>query len=238
MALEPDGVAMMEIGACRLGSASRTQRPGATGGGIGTRRLRRAAPGRAGSAACAKSRRDVKSPARRRMRGPGPRHGGRSLPRRPAPHSSTLRSAGSSWSRCAARSACRVAGTTTSPSLSAAIASISAIKRGFPPAACATFARRAPAIRSPISSSTSSSARGWRLSVTDQVGWALTELGRAMQSTRMGTSRKQGEVLDQVVERLLAPLDVVEHDHERLLLSARPLRASCERPTRSPQRRW
>ena len=101
------------------------------------------------------------------------------------PRSRTLRSAGSSWSRRAASSACSVGGTTTSPSASPAIATISWMNRGLPPAARAICSRSSPGMRSGISSSTSSSPSGSSRSVTGQVGRRSPSSGRAMHSSRI-----------------------------------------------------
>ena len=61
--------------------------------------------------------------------------------------------------------------------------------------------------------------------------------GRAMQSSRIGASRREiGDVLDEVEERRLAPVEVVEHDHERRS-RARPPRAACGTPTPTSLRR-
>ena len=83
------------------------------------------------------------------------------------------------------------------------------------------------------SSSTSSSGRGSSRSVTGQVGPLLGELGprHAEQQDRRARG-EQRDVLDQVEERLLAPLDVVEHDHERPLRAASS--SACGTPRRSP----
>ena len=102
-----------------------------------------------------------------------------------APRSSTLRSAGSSWSRRAASSACSVGGTATSPADSPAIASISSMKSGFPAAARAIRSRSSATSCAGMSSSTSSAPSGSRRRVTGQAGCRSTSSGRAMQSSRI-----------------------------------------------------
>ena len=56
--------------------------------------------------------------------------------------------------------------------------------------------------------------------MTGQVGRLSSSSSRAMQSSSSGAPlREQRDVLDQVEEGLLAPLDIVEHHNEwRLLL--------------------
>ena len=95
------------------------------------------------------------------------------------------------------------------------------------------LSRTASAMRSGISSARSSSARGSSRSVTGQSGRRSKSSGRARQSSRIGAlDESRRDVLDQVEERLLAPVDVVEDDDERLPDRDLP-RASCERPRRS-----
>ena len=68
------------------------------------------------------------------------------------------------------------------------------------------------------SESTSPAVRRSSRIVTCQSGRRSTSSGRAMQRIRIGLSgREKRDVLDQVEEGLLAPLDVVEHDDERPL---------------------
>ena len=106
----------------------------------------------------------------------------------------------------------------TSPFASAAIATISITNSGFPPAA-RTICRRKS------SGNASGSARRRPAPPTARAGArratraAIEELRPSQaeeQDRRPG--REQGDVLDEVEERLLAPLDVVEDADERRLL--------------------
>ena len=105
-------------------------------------------------------------------------------------------------------------------------------KSGFPPAAWA--------IRSRSSDGSGRDQlvdrrRGQRLEAQRDrpVGALREELGRAMQTTRIGAAEESSaDALDEVEEGLLAPLDVVEDDDERRLL----LEQLAERPARSPRR--
>ena len=93
------------------------------------------------------------------------------------------------------------------------------MKSGLPAAAAAILARS--------SSGTSAPIRLGRVGVVERFepdrdrpgGAAVEQLrpGHAEQQQRR-TAREQRDVLDQVEEGLLAPLDVVEDDHERRLL--------------------
>ena len=164
-----------------------------------------------------------RAPARRRGGRPRPR------PRRARAPAARRRRAGRGGRRAAPAS---VGGTSTSSPASPAIASISAMKSGLPPAAArdpraqllrharpdqagrVLAAAAAPAAPSPAT-------RGGRSSSS----------GRAMQSEQQrGAAGEQRHVLDQVEERLLAPLDVVE-DRRR---AAPAPRAACGTPRRSP----
>ena len=135
-----------------------------------------------------------------------------------APRSSTLRSAGSSWSRRAASSACSVGGTATSPSASPAIASISSMKSGLPPAARAILSRSSPGIALGDELVDVFVAQRLEPKRHRPGRAALGELRprHAEQQDRRARGQ-QRDVLDQVEERLLAPLDVVEDDDERPL---------------------
>ena len=150
-----------------------------------------------------------------------------------APRSSTLRSAASSWSSRAASSAFSVGGTTTSsPALGGHRDHLGRRTAGCRPRR-GRSARAAPPGR-PAGSSVVHVARGERLEPQRRpatAGGARASSGRAMQRTRIGgAGREQRDLLDQVEERLLAPLDVVEHDHQR----RRAARAACGTPRRSP----
>ena len=143
-----------------------------------------------------------------------------------APRSSTARSCGSSWSSRAARSARSVGGTSTSPS-SVASASISVMKSGLPPALSAI--RRAQILGQRLSDQRVRLVRRERLEPQrHRPGRAALEQlrpGHAQQQQRRAR-REQRHRLDQVEERLLAPLQVVEADDERRLL----LEQLAERP--------
>ena len=104
------------------------------------------------------------------------------------------------------------------------------MKSGLPPAARAIFSRSSPAIRSGISSLDVFVAQGLEPKRHRPGGAALAELRPrdAEQQDRCARGEER-DVLDQVEERLLAPLDVVEDDDQR------PLRRSllqrlAERP--------
>src|SRR5215471_10732418 len=141
------------------------------------------------------------------------------------PRSSTLRSASSSWSRRAVSSAFSVGGTSTS-SLPAAIASISEMNNGLPPAARAIRSRSSRETVSPISASACSGGSGSSRSVAGQVGLISTSSGRAIHSSSSGAPSEKRRRHDEVEERRVAPLDLVEDDDQRRLL----LKQLAERP--------
>ena len=104
-------------------------------------------------------------------------------------------------------------------------------KRGFPPAARAIRSRR-----SSVSLPGSARRPPFRQRLEPERdrplrGGARPDSGRARQRSSIGAPRgEQGDVLDQVEEGLLAPLDVVEEADERLPAP----RAACGTPRRSP----
>ena len=118
--------------------------------------------------------------------------------------------------------------------------SISSTKSGLPSAAPAiraltSLASSASPTRFAISCVHSSSESGSsRIDVAfslppPQPGRASSSSGRARQTSRIGTSaRPVGEVLDEVEERRLAPVDVVEDDDEGPP-AVRVPRRTCER---------
>ena len=135
--------------------------------------------------------------------------------------------AASSWSSRAARSARSVGGTSTSPS-SVASASISVMKSGLParpvgdPPAQILRQRVVRSARPPRRARAARSLSG-----TGQDGRRSSSSGRAMHSEQQRRARReQSHRLDEVEERLLAPLQVVEADDERRLL----LEQLAERP--------
>ena len=205
--------------------ARRRRRRGSAGGGSGSRPRRESGDVRGGSARAGRVRRAVAVTCG---------SSGASACTAPrwkispstAPRSSTRALGSSSWSSRAASSALSVGGTSTSPS-SAAIASISVMKSGFPPALSAIRRRSSSGSASPISASASSGASGSSRSGTGQDGRRSSSSGRAMHRSSSGapveSSRRR---LDEIEERLLAPLEVVEADHERRLL----LEQLAERP--------
>ena len=79
--------------------------------------------------------------------------------------------------------------------------------------------RRDRAARPRFSSRRSASSRcsgaSWIVALATHAGRTSARSGRARQQTRIGASRLQpGEILDEVEERGLRPLDVVEHEHD------------------------
>ena len=108
------------------------------------------------------------------------------------------------------------------------------MNNGLPPAARAILAPQLLRHAAPIRL-----AASWLLERLephrDRPGGAAVEqlrAGHAEQQER-GAAREQRDMLDQVEERLLAPLDVVEHDDERRLL----LEQLAERPADLLRRR-
>ena len=103
-------------------------------------------------------------------------------------------------------------------------------EEGLPSAAAAMRARVSgasslPSRRSSMSSLASSSDSGSSSSVTafslppPQPGRSSSKSGLARQTSRMRrVTREVGDVVDEVEERRLGPVQVVEHDHERLRL--------------------
>ena len=98
---------------------------------------------------------------------------------------------------------------------------------GLPPAARAIRSRSSSETASPISASACSAGSGSSRSVPGQLGTPLDELrARHAHEQKRGASREQRRRLDEIEERLLAPLDVVEDDDQRRLL----LEQLAERP--------
>ena len=169
------------------------------------------------------------------------------------------RSPVSSWSMRAASSARIVGGTVeciTSPvrtqepfarssaPSSTSMPSISSTKRGLPSAASVIRARtdsssdapsRCSIRRSASASPSGSSSTDVALSFPPaQPGRASRSSGRARQTSRIGgLARPVGDVLDQVEERWLGPVDVVEDDDEALAVGASASTAGVP-PRRSP----
>ena len=217
----------MQLRPRRLSGARRRRRRGSAGGGSGSRPRR---------ANCARSGR-ISSPAHERgqarrhlrllrARAPARRRGGRPRPRprRARAPAARPRRAGRGGRRAAPSS---VGGTSTSSPASSAIASISPMKSGLPPAAAAILARSSSGTAAPIRLAASSLLERLEPHRHRPGGAAVEQLraGHAEQQER-GAAGEQRDVLDQVEERLLAPLDVVEHDDERRLL----LEQLAERP--------
>ena len=105
------------------------------------------------------------------------------------------------------------------PRLSAAIATISVTNRGFPPEARAIFARSSSVSLSGISASNVCFRQRLEPERDRPLRAALGQLrpGEAEEQDRRA-GREQGDVLDQVEERLLSPLNVVEDADERFSL--------------------
>ena len=156
------------------------------------------------------------------------RRGGRSSPR---PRRARARRAlpDSSWSSRAASSAWIVGGTTTSPSATlATIASICSTKSGLPSAAsrmrhAARLVERDAAEQPldqlvrlrPRSSGSSSTVVALSLPPA-HAGRRSSSSGRAMQSEQdRRVARPVGDVLDEIEEGRLGPVEVVEDDDER-----------------------
>ena len=129
---------------------------------------------------------------------------------------------------------------------SACSASSCSTANGLPPAKSAIRARASSDSSSPpgscaISAEQSTVESGSSASViafgrsAHQSGRVSTSSGRARQSSRIGAPcDHSGDVLDEVEERRLGPVDVVQDDHERPL--ARPgARTRAGRPGRSPR---
>ena len=94
------------------------------------------------------------------------------------------------------------------------------MKSGLPPAAWAIRSRSSPETASPISASASSGGERLQPQRPRPAGAPFDQLrpGHAQEQERRA-GREQRRRLDQVEERLVAPLDVVEdHDQRRLLL--------------------
>ena len=143
------------------------------------------------------------------------------------PRSSTPLSALSSWSSRAARSAFSVAGTTTSPPAPAAIAIISVTKSGLPPAARAIRSRNPG--RDGVGEERLDLGLRQRLEPKRDrpLGASLAQLGpREADQEQWRAGREQRDMLDEVEEGLLTPLDVVEQHDER----RRGLELLAERP--------
>ena len=190
------------------------------------RARRRARPGRA--------------PSRRPTRRP---------PRSTAARWSTARSSSASRSRRAASTAWIVSGTRAEnvpgrdevrPRSSSSMRTSSWTKSGLPAAARATSrARPAPSASRPPSRSTSrsvaSGASGRRTSASDSPGGpgraALEQVGpREAEDEDRRRPAPAGEVLDEVEQRRLGPVDVVEDDEQRTLLRRR-----LEQPAEGPR---
>ena len=190
------------------------------------------ASGPGGRTPCARARAGCRRGRRRRRC--GQQLGDRAAVEQPALDrrraAATARSPGSSRSIRAARSAWIVGGTASSAASgsSASIASICSTKSGFPSAVSTIRSRsgarrrrrrrsspstRLSARRRRAASSETSVARG-RGAAHD--GRASKRSGRARQRSRIGAPlEKPSDVLEQVEQRRLGPVDVVDDDDER-----------------------
>ena len=137
---------------------------------------------------------------------------------------------GSSRSRRAASSARSVGGTTTSPASPPRSASISSTNSGLPPAARAILSRSSGA--NPLGDqlvdvfvAAAARASGDR---PRRRAARRAPAGRR-RAAGSGARREQRDVLDEVEERLLAPLDVVEDDDQW------PVRGACSSVLRNAQ---
>ena len=126
-------------------------------------------------------------------------------------------------------------------------ATISSTKSGLPPAACSIRARDRPRCTSPLPrrfrASRPVSAGGERLEEDrGRVVLAAAPGVAGVEELRSGHADDEerrvahpvGDVLDQVEERRLGPVDVVEDDDERLLAAPAP-RTACARPRTPPR---
>src|SRR5262249_39104616 len=146
------------------------------------------------------------------------------------------RSPGPSRSRRAASSASIVAGSSGAPDSSANASSCSR-KSGLPPAAATSLARapaesarpaRSWSASAPASAGRSTSGRR-RLSAQDRRPRTGEPLGGEAGGDIGTAAARRDEALDEVEEGRLGPLQVVEHEHERLRLRE-SLAEAAERP--------
>ena len=159
------------------------------------------------------------------------------------PRSTTARSRSPSVSSRAWRSAWIVGGTSTVPSASRASSAISSMNSGFPSAVARIRARVAGSTSTSSRSdfaSASASPTGSGSSSTDvafsfpppQPGRTSRSSGRATQRRKIGAfARPVDDVLDQVEERWLRPVQVVEDEDEGTLLGE-PLEEGAGRQLR------
>ena len=220
--LQPVGEALVELGPGRLrqrvvGGVTDQDVPEAVG--VVARELRRSPAGRA---PCGRAREPPSRPVSAPSACTAPRWN--TCPST-APRSSTLRSSPSSWSSRAASSAWTVGGTTTSPPplrrpsrpSPRRRADFRRPRRGSSRRAQRRSCRRACAISSSVSSGESGSSRTVVAfsSPPPQPAAGRAAPGRPRQRSRIGAPAAHGRgVLDEVEERRLAPVDVVE-DHEQ-----------------------
>ena len=203
----------------RPSSASRRRRRGAGRGGSGSRRR----PGRRRGAA-------GRSPAREsasRFAGDVAGASAATAPRensRPttAARWSTRRSPASRRPRRPASTASSVGGSPSPPSAAndGELLDVErvALRELDDPLACLVVERR----RVPATSSRASSSSPSGPSTISSRPRAVRAPGRARQSTRSGASYAVGEVVDEVDERGLRPVDVVEHEQHGLLRGRGP----------------
>ena len=164
---------------------------------------------------CGRAPPGAASPGSRRVRAPGRRRGGRSRLRsrraraRPLGRLELVEARGEQ--RLQRRRDDHVA------LRLAAIASISSMKSGLPPAARAIFSRSSSASRSGMSSSTSRRQVARAEASPARRGGARQLRPRHAEQQDRRARGEERDVLDQVEERLLAPLDVVEDDDQRPL---------------------
>ena len=177
-------------------------------------------------------------------RAPAPRRDGRAGPRPSRTRARRARPgrAGQAGRRAAPGSSAAPA-TSSSPD-SRASATICSTNSGLPSAAprmpLAGLVRDvAEAARSALRLLGERAARAapWSRSLSRRPVGAAVEQFRPRHAEQQDRriARQIGDVVDQVEERLLAPVQVVENTDERPL-GAPPTRATCERPRRSPRR--
>ena len=246
--VEPVGELLVELCAGLLRAGSRRRRRGSAGGGSG-RPLRRGSVGWSGRIISLRTseRRWVGTSARSSCRRElAARCCGGTPALRRAPRPIMSRSPVPSRSSLDCRSAWIVGGTTISASapFSLTSASISSMKSGLPSAACRIRRRaivwrgprRPRAARSDSSQSSPDSASS-RIVVAfslppPQPGRSSSSSGRATQSREdRRIPRPVGDVLDQVEEDRLGPLDVVE-DHDLRAFGSASLEQLAERELR------
>ena len=241
--LEPAREALVQLGAPLLGQAPV--------GRLADQRVReaervlarRARSGRRGSAACAR--------ARRARRGAAALVPGQQLRQRAGVEAAALdrgvleqralagsrrsmRAASTAWMRRRQRGVAASAPTATSCSRNSGLPS-AGLHDAAPsaPGRRRRRARRAGAPRRPTARRARAATRSGCGAA--QAGRDSTSSGRARQTSRIGVpARERDEVVEQVEQRRLRPVDVLD-DHDERALARRRARAACAPPRTSPR---